>query len=257
MLKIGVAAVNFYYMGKPIPIEKEKLKFGSRFKENIESISKQIAIDLKDKIGGVYVRELPIRYGWNLDNYRDFATKQGFDILLFYDVHIPSLDFSTGLKSRPDTAIKKHEFDGQFGFYSRYEQSELDEQFDFVGQLMLLQTGETWGQSWSHRRRYRKDWVSKLTDEAGKVVPIWYYIRSDPSNQICSVDGEVKGLTPKNFSAFRIVGGITRIEVHFDNPKVICRRKDIKVEYREQIINETFKPGGPKKPPCQSDKSRK
>lgn len=230
--KIGVAAINFYYRGKPFPIEK--IKYPIHFQQTVTNVSQYIATDLTYQIKGAYVRELPFQFGWNINEYRALAMKEGLDILLFYDLqYVPE---PTMYIIPPDKIVRDFSLDGR---------------------LMLLQTGETWGRISTARPGVTKAWIAKLAAEVGKAVPVWYHIRSDPSGQICCIDGEVKGLTPRDFSAFRVIGSITRVEVHFDNPKGICRRKDTKIEHREQIINETIRPRDPEVPRCQSNKSKK
>ena len=230
--KIGVAAVKFYLKGRPVRLED--IKDPMSFRQMVTNVTQYIASDLKYQTKGADVREFPFRLGWKLEDYRNLAIKEGLDILLSYDIkYIPKP--TLGIRP-PDTIVNDATFDGR---------------------LMLVKTGEIWGRISAERPGAQKDWIAKLAKETGKAVPVWYHIRSNPSSQICCIDGEVKGLTPRDFSAFRVIGSITSIEVHFDNPKGTCRRKDNKIEHREQIIKEIFKPRDPEKPPCQSDKSGK
>ena len=225
-LKIGVAVVDVCREGNSFPVYKENDSI--LFRQAVSGFSRHIAADFADQVEGASVRELPFQVGWGVKAYRDLAVKEELDVLLFYDIQcVPGAKAGV----RPP----------------------IVDDFLLDGQLMLLQTGDTWGRASTEHPGDLKFWIAKLAGKAGDAVQVRFRVRSNPSDQICRIDGEVKGSTPQDFSAFRVVGNTVKIQIHFDNPKGVCRRKDTRVKYHGQIIDTAIVPEDPESPPCRSN----
>ena len=126
---------------------------------------------------------------------------------------------------------------------------------NIVGNLEILNTGDTWGKikGIAYIPSIPAYWVSKMAKQARKAIPIVYSIRSNPSKQVLYIDKEYKRLTPRDFSAFKVKGHQTSIEVHFKKPIGLCRRRILTIKTRNQLIDVTLKPVDPENPTCESE----